>query len=300
MYKRQTVALARARRVPIILWGHGYSQRPHPLTDAARNACGRFADGVLLYTRSVAAQLIADGVFPAERVFIAQNALDQAPIQAARQHWLSRPQELEKFREEHGIDPAQTVVFISRLETGNHIELLLQATRIMCQTRPQLKTIIVGDGSHRHQLEQLAHSLGIGDRVIFTGALYDETLIAPWMMSSSVFCYPANIGLSLLHAFGYGVPVVTTNNSLAQNPEFEALIDGSNGLLYRDGDLQDMVRRCTQLLDDTSLQRKLSVNALDTVLERYSMENMVKGFTQIFAWVRRRRDGRSQAARGEI
>src|SRR5262249_16987132 len=73
------VAAARLCRVPVVLWGHGYSQRPHWLTDAARNACGRLADGVLLYTRTVAAQLVADGALPRDRVFVAQNALDQTP-----------------------------------------------------------------------------------------------------------------------------------------------------------------------------------------------------------------------------
>ncbi len=92
------VAMARTLGIPIVLWGHGYSQQPHPLTDAARNTCGRLADGVLLYSQTIAARLVAKRVFKAEEVFVAQNALDQEPIQAARQHWLSRPQELAKFQ----------------------------------------------------------------------------------------------------------------------------------------------------------------------------------------------------------
>ncbi len=177
--------------------------------------------------------------------------------------------------------------------------MLLQATQIMARSRPRLKTIIVGDGSHRDRLEQYAQSLGISDRVIFTGPLYDETSIALWMMNSTAFCYPSNIGLSLLHAFGYGLPVVTTDNPLAQNPEFEALTDRSNGLLYRDGDILDMVSCCERLLDDISLRRQLSARALTAVFEQYSMENMVKGFAEMFASIQRRRNGCSRVSQGE-
>jgi hypothetical protein len=51
------VAVARSVGIPVVLWGHGYSLRPHPLTDAARNVFGKLADAVLVYSRSIAAQL---------------------------------------------------------------------------------------------------------------------------------------------------------------------------------------------------------------------------------------------------
>src|SRR5208282_324450 len=211
-----------------ILWGHGYSLHPHPITDAARNLCGKWANGVLLYTRSIAAQLVEEFGFSGKRVFVAQNALDQTPIQTARQHWLERPQELADFQRSRGLDPTQTILFVSRLEAGNRIDLLLQATHALSHDYPGLKTVVVGDGSQRAQLEGLARSLGIEGRIIFAGAIYEESRLAPWMLSAALFCYPTNIGLSLLHAFGYGLPAVTSDNRRAQNPEIEALVPRVN------------------------------------------------------------------------
>jgi glycosyltransferase involved in cell wall biosynthesis len=287
------VALARSSGVPIVLWGHGYSQRPHRLTDAARNICGRLADGVLLYSQSVAAALISEYRFSVDRVFVAPNALDQSPIQAARQSWLGRPPALAEFQRLHGIDPAQTIVFISRLEASNRTELLLQATEALSREHPRLKTVIVGNGSQRERLGQLARSLGIHDRVIFTGAIYDEPTLAPWMLSGSLFCYPTNVGLSILHAFGYGLPSVTSDNIRAHNPEIEALIPDVNGLRYREGDLHDLVRQCARILDDPALQSRLSEAASKTALEQYSMDQMVEGFKQVFHWAGGHRDRRA-------
>jgi glycosyltransferase involved in cell wall biosynthesis len=287
-----SVALARARGVPIVLWGHGYSQRPHALTDGARNVCGRIADAVLLYTRSVATRLIETARFSRDRVFVAQNALDQAPIQDAKRYWSIRPEALAEFRRMHAIDSASTILFISRLEPNNRIDLLLHATAALCSAHPDLKTVLIGDGSDRARLVALARSLGIEARVIFAGAIYEESKLAPWMLSASLFCYPTNVGLSLLHAFGYGLPAVTSDNRRAQNPEIEALIADVNGLEYRDGDLQDMVGQCGRILTDTMLRRRLSHGATQRVLEEYSMDRMVDGFAQVFDWSAGRRSAR--------
>jgi glycosyltransferase involved in cell wall biosynthesis len=277
-----SLALARSADIPTVLWGHGYSLRPNFITDAARNACGKLANGVLLYTRSIAAQLVEEFGFSGERVFVAQNALDQAPIQAARQHWLERPQELADFQRSHGLDPAQTILFVSRLEAGNRIDLLLQATQALSHDYPGLKTVVVGDGSQRAQLEGLARSLGIEGRIIFAGAIYEESRLAPWMLSAALFCYPTNIGLSLLHAFGYGLPAVTSDNRRAQNPEIEALVPGVNGLEYKAGDLNDMVHSCSRILGDADLRQRLSASAFQTSVKCYSLDQMIDGFRQVF------------------
>ena len=39
------------------------------------------------------------------------------------------------------------------------------------------------------------------------GSIYDEIELAPWFLTADAFVYPENIGLSILHAFGYGLPV---------------------------------------------------------------------------------------------
>jgi glycosyltransferase involved in cell wall biosynthesis len=280
------VALARAIGVPVILWGHGYSLRPQHLTDVARNVCGKMADGVLLYSRSVAARLIDEWRFSSERVFVAPNALDQTPIQDARQYWRARPQSLKDFQCLHDLDPAQTIIFVSRLEAENRIELLLRATELLSHGHARLKTIIIGDGADRERLVQLARALGIERKVIFTGAIYDEPALAPWMLSGALFCYPTNVGLSLLHAFGYGLPAVISDNTQAQNPEVEAMVPDGNGLRYRDGDLHDMARQCARIMGDAALRVRLAETALKTVLERYSMDQMIDGFEQVFRWAR--------------
>jgi len=206
---------------------------------------------------------------------------------------MDRPEALAEFQRQHGVDSARTILFISRLEANNRIDMLLRATAALCPRYPDLKTVLIGDGSDRARLVELTRMLGIEGRVAFAGPIYEESELAPWMLSATLLCYPTNVGLSLLHAFGYGLPAVTSDNRRAQNPEIEALVAGVNGLEYRDGDLDDMVRQCEQILGDPDLRLQLSEAALQGVLHRYSIDRMVDGFKQVFDRVAGRRSTRS-------
>ena len=97
-------------------------------------------------------------------------------------------------------------------------------------------------------------------------------------MVSTAFCYPANIGLSILHGMGYGLPVVTSDKVESQNPEIEALRDGENGFLYRDGDIDDLTAKLEVLLTDSATQNRMSAAAHATATERFSLANMVDGY----------------------
>lgn len=276
--------LARWRKIPTILWGHGYSQNPNPLTETLRNAVGKMADAVLLYNQTVAKRLIEQG-FDKEKVFVAQNALDQAPIQQAKQAWLQAPERLADFRAKWQLDPAQTVIFVSRLEAANRADMLISALQRLRNTRPQAKLVIVGNGPDRERLQALVKSLDQANQVIFTGAIYDDNELAPWMLSATVFAYPVNIGLSLLHAFGYGLPVVTSGDIAHQGPEIGAFMDNETGLFYLDGDVESLAKQWQRIFADPMLQKRMADQALRQVSDTYNLETMIKGFMNVITAV---------------
>ena len=109
------------------------------------------------------------------------------------------------------------------------------------------------------------------------GPIYDQMQLAPWFLNAEVFCYPQNIGLSLLHAFGYGLPVVTADRVEAQNPEIAALEHGKNGLTYAHGDADALAAALRQLLDQAPLRQEMSGRAEQTVREDFTIERMVDG-----------------------
>lgn len=271
-------ALARARveGVGTVLWGHGYSRHRARWRVGPRQTLGRLADAVALYNQAGADRLIDAGFDPA-RVFVAPNSIDQAPIEASTQHWRTRPEQLQAFRDAQALGPGPVLLFVARLSPERRVDLLLQAAARLLPERPSLRVAIVGGGEQAADLRRLAESLGIASAVRFAGPVYDEQALGAWFLSSDVFAFPSHMGLSLLHAFGYGLPVVTTDRAWENGPEIEALRPGENGLTYRHGDVADLAAALRRLIDDEPLRRRLGAEALRTVRERYSIPRMVDG-----------------------
>lgn len=271
-------AIRRAKRrgVGVVLWGHGYSVRDSKWSRGLRNLIGRRADAVLLYNHEARERMIEDG-FPADKLFVALNALDQGPIQAAREAWLADHSRLADFKREHGLDDRPVVLFVSRLVEQNRTDLLLHAVARLADAQPDLVLAIVGDGDQRAHLGELAERLGIADRVRMPGAIYGEDALAPWFLSARVFAYPAYMGLSVLHAFGYGLPVVTSGDMSCHGPEASAVVDGENGRLVDLGEPGSLAGAVGQILADDELQGRLAAGALRTATERQTISGMVDG-----------------------
>jgi glycosyltransferase involved in cell wall biosynthesis len=190
------------------------------------------------------------------------------------------------------LDVTKAVVFLSRLERDNEIELLLECLQATRLTLPGIQLVIIGDGPDRPRVAELARRLELEANVTFTGAIYDEMELAPWMLSARMLCYPKNIGLSLLHAFGYGLPVITSDCRANHNPEIDALVDGENGLLYRDKDIEDMGRQWLRIFSDDVLWARLSANALRQVSDVFNMGSMIEGFREAIEYAARPRERR--------
>jgi glycosyltransferase involved in cell wall biosynthesis len=268
--------LARLRGKGTVLWGHGYSKTPRPWRRILRDAVGHLADSLLFYNHAAAERLTAQG-WDERRVFVAPNTQDQTEIQAARRHWLRRPRKMLAFRVKQGLSPRSTVLYCSRLEKSNRVDLLIRAHAQLAGNLPRTRLVIIGQGPDLGRLQALVADLEVQPSVLFLGGVYGQQELAPWFLSASVFCYPCNIGLSILHAFGYGLPVVTSDDLAAHNPEVEALRDQKNGLLYRDQDVFDLAEKLERFFDDSRFRRKLSLEARKTALAGYPLSKMVQG-----------------------
>lgn len=273
------IRAAHRRGVGIALWGHGIGKRESAWKRAIRERCGRAADAVILYTPGVAADLARSGFDPT-RIFIAPNSLDLGPIDAATAAWPD--DRVARFLGERDGTPGRLIVFLSRLEPDKRVDLLLEAFRTVSASRPDLRLVILGDGPARASLERMASALGIATRVRFEGAVYDEDRIAPWMRGALCMAYPGPIGLSLMHAFAYGVPVLTHGDRQGHGPEIEALVDGSNGLLVPRDDAAALAAAIGSLADDRPRRDRLAAEASRTLRAAggWNLDSMLEGFTR--------------------
>lgn len=273
-------ALRRARRegVKTILFGHGFSRFEKGYTRRLRNAIARRADALLTYNHSARERLIGEGFDP-QRVFVAQNCLDQSEIERAKQDWLSRPDDLKAFQLKHGLGDGPKLLFVSRITVKTRLDLLIRAAEILRRDHPGLQVNIIGGGD-ASGLKQLVSDLRLEGVVRFVGAVYGEAELAPWFLSSDLFVYPSAIGLSIFHAFGYGLPVVTDDDLANHNPEIEAMRHDGNGMMYRSNDVESMAMTIRTAMASRERLMSLRAGAIKTVTDNYNLSQLIAGYRE--------------------
>ncbi len=117
------------------------------------------------------------------------------------------------------------MLFVGRLESIKRPDLAVRAMRHV--DRP-IRLVIVGDGTHRRQTEELAESLGVADRIEFAGAVGEQGLIDLYKGALAVVYTPfdEDYGYVTLESFLAHKPVITATDS---GGPLEFVKDGVNG-----------------------------------------------------------------------
>jgi glycosyltransferase involved in cell wall biosynthesis len=280
---------ARVLGMPVVLWGHGYSKEENPLRLAVRDCLARLAQAVLFYNYATAKTFLDRG-WRAERVYVAPNSLDQAAIAQVRDRWLGDPPRLKEFQRQRGLDGGPVLINVGRIYPENRLETLVRALPVVAARWPTVKLVVIGKVAEEAQrLQQLARSLSVAGRIFWAGAIYDEEQIAPWMLTAALFCYPANIGLSIMHAMGYGLPVITGDSLTSHNPEIEVLQDGVNGVLFKHDDAVALAAVINDLLGDPGRLAAMSAAARRAIEAGYTIPKMADGFMAAVRYAASRR-----------
>lgn len=120
------------------------------------------------------------------------------------------------------------ILYTGRLEKVKGLDLLLTAYAETLKDSHQL--IIVGDGSQKEKLEELAKSLHLTDRVIFPG-YFDGERLHVWYHMADFFVLPSRyepFGAVVNEALVYGCPVLASKNIGA----LEFIQNNVNGIIF--------------------------------------------------------------------
>jgi glycosyltransferase involved in cell wall biosynthesis len=141
---------------------------------------------------------------------------------------------------------------VGRLETVKRVDLAIRAVAL---TSSRSRLIVVGDGSQRSALEQLAAQTGVDDRVSFAGSVSGDDLIGLYANARAVIYAPfdEDFGYVTLEAFLSGKPVVTASDS---GGPLEFVADGENGLVCAPAP-DAMAAAVDRLIADTALAERL-------------------------------------------
>ena len=275
------ILYAKINNIPVLWWGQGWAVGSYGTFANIRQHIMRIADGVVLYTDKECLDYVNIG-FNSKSTFALNNGLDIEKIDHIICSWdLTR---LNKFRDGNGINKCLFwCLFIGRLSKKSEIMLLIKA---MSEVNNDIGLIVVGDGPFAEDAKSYSSSLGLQHRIIWAGPIFEESEVAPWMLSASAFVYPGAVGLSLIHGFSYGLPAIVHNDYVWHNPEYAAFENYGNGIAFQRGSFKSLASAIELLIRDECAQKKMSNKAISLVHETYNIRDMVKRFVEAVNMVR--------------
>ncbi len=186
----------------------------------------------------------------------------------------------KEYRKENyfGQNGRKVVLFAGRLAEKKGVTYLIEAMR-----NTDAVLVIAGDGPLREALMEQAQEFG--DRVKFLGARTHEQLRDIYA-SADLFVAPSitasdgdqeGFGLVILEAMASGLPVIASKSGGI----IDLIQDGSNGLLTKEKDSQDIADKINKLLSDQELCRRLTEEGAKTAA-KYDYSEIGKQYAAIF------------------
>jgi glycosyltransferase involved in cell wall biosynthesis len=170
----------------------------------------------------------------------------------------------------------QIIGYVGQLIRRKSVDTLIRA---FARIDPKRKLLcIVGDGSERQALEDLAQQLGVGEHVRFFGYRPDRIRL---MKSMDAFVLPSTlegIPRCLLEAMAAGVAAVATNIPGCQ----ELISDGDTGMLFDVFDDACLASKLRRLLDDDDARAAIARRGQERVRTRYSAAAMAHSYVLLY------------------
>ncbi len=172
----------------------------------------------------------------------------------------------------------QVIGTVTRLDPIKGNRYLIAAFKEITVEFPNVKLVIIGNGSELQQLKLQSEQLGIKGDIIFLGTCED---IRPLVSIFDLFVLASlneGMGRVLLEAQALGVPVVATN--VGGIPE--VVKDGSTGILVAAGDSALLAQAIIRMLRDKGLRQVMGKQAKSWVDEKFSVDTMVAKIASLY------------------
>lgn len=155
------------------------------------------------------------------------------------------------------------ILFVSMNFDIKGLNALMAALARLNRRRPDIswRLLVAGKGEVA-RYRKLATSLGLGERVAFSGSVSRDEL-ATFYSGSQIFCMPSKFdtfGMAALEAMASSLPVIISENVGAR----DLIMPGENGFVVKGVDKEEQICESISLLGDRSLRERMGNAAAKT------------------------------------
>jgi len=220
------------------------------------------SDFYVAISRKIKEVMVADGV-PKERVFVVHSGIN--------------PERFEHFKKEPLIAEfnikgnEQIVINVAHLAGHKGQKYLVRAIPDVLAKLPNTRFFIVGGGELMEELKTLSKSLGLDDRLVFTGFRKD---VGAFYHTADLFVMSSvqeGLGTAVLDALALGKPVVATKSGGIP----EIIQNGETGLLVPSEEPNALSDAIVQILTDNELANRVAGKGQALVNKKFTVSAMV-------------------------
>lgn len=219
----------------------------------------------------------------AERSFFETSQLYTEQTQLKKRNhftiYNALPAGISISRQAKSQDLPLTIGIISRLESIKGMDLVIPAFAQVKVCHPEMQLLVVGDGSLREQMEEQVCQAGLKETVKFTGQQPQERLPS-YYDCIDILLMPSRsegFGLTAIEGMARGCVIVAARTGGLP----EVVRDGETGLLHEPEQVENLVTKINELIEQPTLWKRCS-NEATVYVQRFSFERFSQLFNNLY------------------
>lgn len=259
--------LARLLNKKVFLWMHGLKSKEelHWRSKLRIYPLYHLSHRFLMYGDYSSNLMIQKG-FSSKKMYPVYNSLDydkQIPIRESLGP--------SSVYTDHFQNTLPVLIYIGRVQKIKKIDLILVAMIILKQKGIHCNLAIIGENAEELSFTKKITESGLDSNVWIYGPSYNEETTGELIYNADVCISPGNVGLSAMHCFTYGTPVITNNNFETQMPEFEVITPGINGDFFEEDNAWDLAEKIAQWISlDNTRRESVRTSAYKIIDAKYN------------------------------
>ncbi len=263
---------AKQRGIPFVLEANevsGIESRARP--QIYPRLCGFFeralfarCKAILPVSSHLKAMVLKQGV-PDSAVHVAPNAFD---VRKLRSNLTRSPEVRAKL----GLAPDNfTMGFLGWFDHWDRLDMTIDVLAELLPQHPHARVLLVGDGPIAPSLKDKAKSLGIADKVIFTGAVpRAEVFDHIAQMDLAVFAHSNDFGspVAMFEFMAMRIPIVAPR----LGPIMDVHIDGQTALIFDRLDRAQCTAAVRRMIESAELRQTIANRAYDKLLAQHTWQ----------------------------
>ena len=163
-----------------------------------------------------------------------------------------------------------SILWVARLMELKHPEVPLQVAKMLKQDGYNFTMNLIGRGELEKKIIDTIKEYGLEENVKLLGAMPTEQ-VHDYMRKSEMFIFTSDFhegwGAVLNEAMSNACAVVASH---AIGATKFLIKNGTNGFVYKNGDVDELYKKVKLLLDDSEKRKELSINAYDTMANEWN------------------------------